>query len=130
MENEVRQLNPLTLAYIGDAIYEVHVREHLIQSGQTNPHELHGRAVKFVAAPAQAAIIHKWLADKQLTEAEEAIFRRGRNAKSGSIPKNASVQAYRYATGFEALVGFLYLTKNEKRLNELIVDAIRYVEKG
>lgn len=129
MDNtQVKLLNPLTLAYVGDAIYEVYVRKHLVQSGQVNPHEMHRRAVTFVSAQAQAQIIHKWLSDEELSEAEVMIFKRGRNAKSGSVPKNASIQDYRYATGFETLIGYLYLTEDIERLEILIKKAIMFVE--
>lgn len=128
MEINPRQLNGIVLAYIGDAIYEVYVRQHLIESGQLNPHELHNRAVKFVAAPGQARVIHQWLNNDQLTEDEKAIVRRGRNAKSGSIPKNASIREYRYATGFEALLGFLHLEGRTERIEELVMMAIQIIE--
>src|SRR5690625_7663052 len=100
----VKQLNSLALAYIGDAIYEVHVRHHLIESGQVKPNELHQRAVSFVSATAQAAIIHGWLDRGILSDEEAAVVRRGRNAKSHSTPKNMPIHAYRYATAFEALI--------------------------
>lgn len=123
-----KQLNSIVLAYIGDAIYEVYVRQHLIESGQINPHELHQRAVKFVAATGQAQVIHQWLNNGMLTEVEEAVVRRGRNAKSNSVPKNASIQDYRYATGFEALIGYLHLGKEQERLEQLMIDAIMFIE--
>src|SRR5690625_4186908 len=119
MSIHVNELNSLTLAYIGDAVFELHVRNHLIQSGQINLHKIHGRAVKFVSAKAQANIIHDWLQRDVLTEEEQGVVRRGRNAKSNTVPKNTTVQTYRYATGFEALLGYLYLKKVNDRLNEL-----------
>src|SRR5690625_1463795 len=102
MELQVNQLNSLVLAYIGDAIYEVHVRNHLIRSGQINPHELQTRAVQYVSAKAQSEIMHYILEKDLLLDNEKGIVRRGRNAKSNSVPKNAPLQAYRYATAFEA----------------------------
>lgn len=102
MDVDAKQLNSLALAYIGDAVYELYVRNYLIQTGQVKPNELHKHAIMYVSASAQADIIHDWLARKQLTKEEEAVVRRGRNAKSGSTPKNMSVQSYRYATAFEA----------------------------
>jgi len=125
---EAKQLNSIVLAYIGDAIYEVYVRQHLIESGQINPHELHQRAVKFVAAKAQAQIVHEWIRTEILSVEEAAVVRRGRNAKSNSVPKNASIQDYRYATGFEALIGYLHLEEQKDRLNELMRDAIEWIE--
>jgi len=124
---DAKQLNSLALAYIGDAVYELSIREHLIQVGQVKPNALHNEAVKYVSATAQAAIVHEWLAKEALTEEEKAVIRRGRNAKSSSIPKNMSVQSYRYATAFEALLGYHYLLENKQRLNSLIANAIEFV---
>jgi len=123
-----KQLNSIVLAYIGDAIYEVYVRQHLIESGQINPHELHQRAVKFVAATGQAQIVHDWLESNVLSTEEAAVIRRGRNAKSNSVPKNASIQDYRYATGFEALLGYLHLSRQTERLESLITSSIQFIE--
>lgn len=123
-----KQLNGIVLAYIGDAIYEVYVRQHLIKSGQLNVHELHNKAVKFVSASGQAAILHEWLKNNVLTEAEAAVVRRGRNAKSGSVPKNASVRDYRNATGFEALFGYLHLSGQIERLEQLVKKTIEIIE--
>lgn len=129
MTLDVKQLKSLTLAYLGDAVYELHVRKHLIHTGQVQPHELHQKAVKFVSAKAQAAIIHYLLDSKKLTTEEEAVVRRGRNAKSPSVPKHTSVQEYRYSTGFEALIGYHYLLKNDTRLNELLDASIQFIQK-
>ncbi|CDO05212.1 ribonuclease 3 [Oceanobacillus picturae] len=128
MERNVKQMKSLALAYMGDAIYEVYVREHLLDSGQVKPHQLHQRAIRFVSGKAQANIILHWLEVKHLTEEEEKIVARGRNAKSGTIPKNISVQTYRYSTAFEALIGYHYLMKNEARLQELLQEAIEWTE--
>src|SRR5690625_1273462 len=100
MGRSFAQLNGLTLAYIGDAVYELHVRNHLIQQGQVQPNILHQAAVKFVSGKAQAAVVYHLLEDNYLTEAERKIVRRGRNAKSASIPKNISGRDYRHSTGF------------------------------
>lgn len=127
MTVDAKQLNSLALAYIGDAVFEVSVRDHLLQSGQVRPNELHLEAVKYVSAKAQSEIIRHWLAKETLTEEEVAVARRGRNAKSHSIPKNVSVQAYRYSTAFEALIGYHHLSKNEQRLDELLQDAIQFI---
>ena len=115
---EARALNPLTLAFIGDAVYEVFVRNYLIDKNRDmHVNKLHKNAVSFVKAHAQSEFIKNM--QGYLSEDEISIFKRGRNAKSGSTPKNASVQEYRMATGFEALIGFLYLTDEKKRLNEV-----------
>lgn len=114
---------------MGDAVYEVFVREYLLGKGTVKPNDLHKEAITFVSAKAQAAVLLNWLEEKLLTEEEEAIVARGRNAKSGSIPKNTSVQTYRYSTAFEALLGYYYLSKEETRLNELMKQAIDYIER-
>jgi ribonuclease III family protein len=123
-----KQLNSLALAYMGDAVFECYVRLHLLQNGQVRPNQLHREATKYVSAKAQSAIAHSFLDEGVLSEEETAILKRGRNAKSGSIPKNTDVQTYRYSTAFEALIGSLYLSQNEKRLEELIKMAFQFVE--
>ena len=128
--NKARELKSLALAYMGDAIYEKYVREHLIGQGNVKVQNLHQSAIQFVKATAQAEVIREWLAAETLTEEEQAIVRRGRNAKSGSVPKNTSVQAYRYSTAFEALLGYLYLDGQKSRLEQLIQQAIESTEKG
>ncbi|GIO28796.1 Mini-ribonuclease 3 [Ornithinibacillus bavariensis] len=129
MNNDIRLMKSLALAYMGDAVYEVFVREYLLGKGTVKPNDLHKEAITFVSAKAQAAVLLNWLEEKLLTEEEEAIVARGRNAKSGSIPKNTSVQTYRYSTAFEALLGYYYLSKEETRLNELMKQAIDYIER-
>ncbi|WP_269410860.1 Mini-ribonuclease 3 [Lentibacillus daqui] len=130
MELEVKQLKSLALAYMGDAVYEMHIREHLLRSGQVKPNQLHRQAVTFVSAKAQAAIILHWLDINLLTEEEERVVARGRNAKSGSTPKNTNVQTYRYSTAFEALIGYQYLLENKERLHELLSRAVLFIEGG
>lgn len=125
-----REMKSLALAYMGDAIYEKYVREYLINKGTVKVQELHQHAVKFVKATAQAKVVHEWMETNELTTEELAIVKRGRNAKSGSVPKNTSVQAYRYSTAFEALIGFLYLDQQHQRLELLIKQAINITEKG
>ncbi|WP_246945481.1 Mini-ribonuclease 3 [Bacillus pinisoli] len=121
-------LNSLALAYMGDAIYEASIRHHLLLKGSVRPNQLHREATNFVSAKAQAYIVHEFLNRQIITEAEEAIIKRGRNAKSGSIPKNTDVQTYRYSTAFEALIGYHYLMKNTDRLHELIELSIQLIE--
>lgn len=110
-------LNPISLAYIGDAVYEILVREHLALEGDRPPEQLHRLAVRFVSAKAQAAAIEKIM--PLLNEAEISAYKRGRNAKVSHIPKGASVAHYHSATGFEALFGHLYLTCQTERMREL-----------
>lgn len=114
---EARMLSPLQLAYIGDAVYEVLVRTYLLEQRDISVNELHREAIKYVKAKAQADIVHS-LRDK-LTEEEWFIVKRGRNTKSATVPKNANLTDYRYATGFEALVGYLYLIGRYERLSEI-----------
>lgn len=127
---DVKQMKSLALAYMGDAVYEVFIREYLLKSGQIKPHLLHQKAVNFVSAKGQAAVLLNWLDSDVLHEEERKVVIRGRNAKSGTIPKNTSVQTYRYSTGFEALLGYHYLSNNEERLYELMRAAVAHVEKG
>lgn len=116
------QINPLVLAYIGDAVYELYIRTLLVSKSNAHVHRLHMDSVKFVKAKAQSDIIHK-IMDK-LTEDEQNIVRRGRNAKSGTIPKNADVTEYKYATGFESLIGYLYLMDDHSRLVDILKMAV------
>lgn len=127
-EIDAKMLNSLALAYMGDAVYEKYVRYHLIQKGSVKPHLLHKQATAFVSAKAQNKVIHFFLENNYLTEEEQAVVRRGRNAKSGSIPKNTDVQTYRYSTAYEALIGYLYLLKQKERMEELIQQSIEFIE--
>lgn len=124
---DVKQMKSLTLAYIGDAVYELHVREFLIRTSQVKPNQLHQQAIKFVSGTSQASVVLHWLETKYLTDEEINVVKRGRNAKSNSVPKNIDVQTYRYSTGFEALIGFHYLLNNESRLTELLINAAELV---
>lgn len=116
-EREVNMLSPLQLAYIGDAVYEVFIRRYLLEDKALSVNDLHKKAIEFVKAKAQSDIVHQ-LMDK-LTDEELTIVKRGRNKKSASVPKNANVTDYRYATGFEALVGYLYLLNRHDRIKEI-----------
>ena len=115
---EVKQLSPLTWAYVGDAVYELYIRTYLINNTKLKPHELHLKSIKYVKAKAQAEILEKL--EEILTEEEKDIVRRGRNTRVNHNAKNASIQEYMYATAFEALIGYLYLTNQEKRLKEIL----------
>ncbi len=127
-EIDVKQLNALALAYMGDAVYEQVVREHLLRSGRVRPNVLHREATRYVSAKAQATILHQMLETDFLTEAEQAIMKRGRNAKPGTTPKNTDVQTYKNSSGFEAVLGYLYLMKDEERVKQFIDRAIHVVE--
>lgn len=114
----VNQYSPLVLAYIGDAVYELFIRTLLVCEGNAPVNKLHKRSISYVKAKAQSNIIHGLM--NLLTQEEQDVVRRGRNAKSGTIPKNADVTEYKYATGFESLVGYLYLKGDSKRLIEIL----------
>jgi len=125
---DVKQLNSLALAYMGDAIYETYVRRHLLYSGKVRPNQLHRTGTSYVSAKAQSQILFQMMDHKLLDEEELAVVMRGRNAKSGTVPKNTDVQTYHYSTAFEALMGYLYLTGKRERLEELIRRAFIYVD--
>lgn len=128
MENRAKQLNGAALAYIGDAVYEVAVRRHLISLGETNPNRLHQSAVKFVEAKSQAQVMHHWINKNDfLNEEELTMYKRGRNHKSNSKAKSASIGDYRQATGFESLMGWLYLSGQVERLQQLQEEAIEFI---
>lgn len=116
-DSDIRMYNPLVLAYVGDSVYDTFIRTMLVSNGSVQVNKLHKKSIKFVSAKAQAEITEQLY--NILTEDEQDIVRRGRNTKSNSVPKNADMNDYRYATGFEALIGYLYLIGNTKRLMEL-----------
>ena len=122
------ELNSLALAYMGDAVYEKYIRHHLLLKGAVKPHLLHREATKFVSAKAQSKVIHYILEEGILDEEEQGVVRRGRNAKSGTVPKNTDVQTYRYSTAFEALIGYLFLSGRMERAEEIIRLAIDFIE--
>ncbi|SHJ37253.1 ribonuclease-3 family protein [Geosporobacter subterraneus DSM 17957] len=126
-KEEIQFTHALVLAYVGDAVYEVFVRTYMIHRYGGNVNSLHRLATKFVKAAAQAEIVH--LLEDYLTEEEWGIVKRGRNQKSGTVPKNANVGEYRYATGFETLIGYLYLTEQYDRLDQVIKYALEIIEK-
>lgn len=125
---DYQQLNGIALAYMGDAAYEVFIRQHLIEQGLTKPTKLHHKATMYVSAKAQAALIDLMTQDDLLSETEQDYFRRGRNAKSYTHAKNTSVMTYRISTGFEALFGYLHLSHQTERLAELAHWCIDQVE--
>lgn len=122
------QMSPLVLAYIGDVVYELYVRTYLLGDGRVKVNLLHNGAVGFVKAKTQARILHTLKG--KLTEVEEGIVRRGRNAKSLHIPKNADFMDYKYATAFECLLGYLYLMQEHERIQEIFRFAVETVEGG
>lgn len=127
---DYRQLNGIALAYMGDASYEVYIRRHLLSKGITKPTRLQHQATHFVSAKAQAGLIKAMLAQNILNEAELSFYKRGRNANSHTHAKNTSVTTYRISTGFEALMGYLALSDQQERLDELAAWCIAQVEEG
>ena len=121
-ENEVNLMSPLTWAYVGDSVYELFIRSHLVETTNLKPHKLHIEAIKHVKAQAQAEILEK-LQDF-LTEEEKEIVRRTRNTENHHLPKNADSSDYMYATAFEGLIGYLYLTNQKERLEEIFKKCI------
>lgn len=122
------QYSPLVLAYMGDAYYELFIRNMLVDQANEQVEKLHKKTISYVKASAQAAIIDHYIDAEMLTEEEMAVFKRGRNTKSHTIPKNAVPSEYRKATGFEALIGFLYLKGDTKRTEELIKAGVRFLD--
>ena len=121
-------MSPLVLAYLGDTVYESYIREHLIrQNINRKVNNLHKLAIQYSKANAQATIIHDL--EDELTEEEMKIFKRGRNQKSHTAPKNADIIDYKYATGFEALIGYLYLSEDKERLEYIVKKGIEIIER-
>ena len=120
-EKEINMMSPLTWAYVGDSVYELYIRTYLSNTTNLNPHKMHVESIKYVKAGAQAKI----LKNLNLTDEEKDIVRRGRNTQNHHLPKNASIEEYAYSTGFEALIGFLYLNKKDERLSEILEECIR-----
>ncbi len=115
---DIKEYSPLTLAYIGDAVYDLIIRTLVVNKGNQQVQKLHKETITMVQASAQARMITAL--NGQLSEEEHAVYKRGRNAKSASPAKNQSISDYHKATGFEALLGYLYLKKDWKRMMELI----------
>lgn len=124
-KEEARMLNPLQLAFVGDGVYEVFIRNYILNNNkELSTHKLHVEAIKYVKAHAQSEIIRRIESD--LTEEEIYIYKRGRNTKSATVPKNADLAEYRAATGFEALVGYLYLINDIDRLNTILLKSVEH----
>lgn len=121
-----RLMPPIALAYIGDAVYEVAVRQYLLGQANLRPNHLHRRATGLVSAKAQSKMLT--LLGPLLTEEEQGVVKQGRNAKSGSLPKNADVLEYRHATALEGLFGYLYCDGRLDRMSELITYGIAQME--
>jgi ribonuclease-3 family protein len=125
--DEVRLMQPSVLAFLGDAVFNLFIRERLISNKKGTSHQLHVYATEYVKASAQAEISKSLL--PELTEEEANIFRRGRNVKSATVPRHAEIKDYRNATAFEAVLGYLYLTGQRDRLNYIMEKAADIIEK-
>ncbi|MEG0857494.1 MAG: ribonuclease III domain-containing protein [Terrisporobacter sp.] len=122
-KDEARNLNPLQLALIGDGVYEIFIRNYILSKNiDLSAHKIHVKAIGYVKAKSQSTIIYNLESD--LTEEELCIFKRGRNTKSATVPKNADVRDYRAATGFESLVGYLYLIGDKVRLAYILSKSV------
>ena len=122
LQKRVEEKAPLTWAYIGDAVYELFIREKLVNETNLKPHKLHLESIKYVKASAQAETLKN--IENILTDEEKEIVRRTRNTKNHHLPKNANVNDYMYATAFEGLIGYLYLSKQEERLRQILNKTI------
>ena len=127
---DVNLINGIALAFEGDAVYSTYIRRHLIFQGLTKPNQLHREATKYVSARAQANLISLMLEEGILTEKEEDIYKRGRNANSHTKAKNADIVTYRMSTGFEAVMGYLHMMEEIERLEELIDWCVKRVEEA
>ena len=114
----VKQMSPLTWAYLGDSIFETYIRDYLVDTTNLKPNKLHRKAIMYVKAKAQADVIKNL--DAYLTDEEKDIVKRTRNTENHHVPKNADKADYMYSTAFEGLIGYLYLTKQEERLAEIL----------
>lgn len=120
-------LNPLTLAYMGDAVLDQHVREYIVLKLKAKPNRLHQEAKRYVSAKSQAQTLEFLMENNWFTEDELDIVRRGRNAKSYTKAKNTDIQTYRKSSGLEAVIGYLYLEKAQKRLTALLESVVQNV---
>lgn len=121
-KEEVNLMSPLTWAYVGDCVYELFIRTHLVETTNLKPHKLHIEAVKKVKAKAQADKLEEL--QEIFTEEEKEIVRRARNTQNHHLPKNANPTDYMYATAFEGLIGYLYLSEQKERLDEILNKCI------
>ena len=117
---EYKNRNVLALAYMGDGVYEAYIRKHLIDKGIEKVNELQKEATAYVSAKGQAMYLHKMIDNNFLSEEELQIVYRARNHKSNSHPKHTDIITYKYATGLEALIGYLYLIENKDRIEEIM----------
>ena len=127
-DHDLRTYSPLTLAYIGDGVYDMVIRTILVKKGNCPVNQLHRKASSLVKASAQSAMMEA--IEPMLTEEEHGVYKRGRNAHSATMAKHATMGDYRRATGFEALMGYLYLKEDFSRITELVHDGLIHLEKS
>ncbi len=127
-ESRLKTYSPLSLAFLGDAVYALFMREYVLKKGNTSSHKMHVHTVKLVSAPAQEKAILSLIEEGALSEEEAEIYRRGENAKTETHAKNASHISYHRATGFECLIGWLYLKEDKDRIEELLQRTIEILE--
>lgn len=121
---DTREYNIKSLAYIGDGIYELYIRKYLVLKSKETANMLHKKAIRYVSAKAQEYIVNTMFENKFIKDEEIAIYKRGRNADSNTVPKNTDLSTYKKATGFEALIGVIYLQNDIARLEEIIYKSI------
>lgn len=124
---DLKEIDIKTFAYIGDAVYELYIREYILNHFKQQVNKLHKKTIKYVSAKAQALIIEN--IKEELTKQEQEIVKRGRNADANTIPKNTDIITYKIASGFESLIGYLYIKKDVKRLNYLLEQSIKIIER-
>lgn len=124
-ELDIREYNIKTLAYMGDAVYELYVREYVVKNSREVASKLHRKTIKYVSAKAQEYAMSRIY--ELLTEEEKEVYRRGRNANANTVPKNTDIVIYKKATGFEAVIGYLYLTKQKRRLEDIVKESIKVI---
>lgn len=117
---DLNVINIITLAYIGDAVYEVYIRDYLIKKGIAKVEELQRESVRYVSAKSQSKILTYLIDNNLLTDFELAVVKRGRNYKRASHPKNTDIITYKMSSGFEAMIGYLYLNNEKDRLNDIM----------
>lgn len=125
-KQKVELMSPLVWAYVGDSVYELFIRNYLVDTTTSKPNDLHKKAIKYVKASSQSEILKKL--EEDLTSEEKEIIRRTRNTQNHHLPKNASLKDYMYATAIEGLIGYLYLTKQEERLDYILNRCIEIKE--
>lgn len=127
-KEQLRKMNTTTLAYLGDAVFEVVVREKIVTEKPGDAGRAHHTAVRYVSAEGQARAAKAMLASGFLSEEEEKLYKRARNHRTMSRPQHADPKTYKIATGFEALLGYLYLADERQRLREIAAEAVRIVD--